>query len=303
MSITITHTYADGTLLDGTSREQGRRGEPVRAVLDRHGWRWGRTIGCWYQRNSRDRPADPGRIEATARELRSLGLEVTVEVDNTPRDMAAAEADRAERMEDRAAALQAKASRRANAAAAREAAASRVLDGIPMGQPLLVDHYSYRADRNRRERAFSNLDKALKLSREADHHAERAATAARHMDHRYNPVTVANRIVDLEAKLRRRSLNEEYRAKYENELAYWRGVREQQIAAGEVVEYGPHNVAVDGWVKGWAGSGWFRVVRVNKTTVTLATTRSAIDETKWLTNTLPYHRITGYRAPEEVEAR
>lgn len=73
MTIVITHTYAEGTLLVGTSKADGAKGTPAREVLDRYGWRWGRLIACWYQRSSRDRPADAASIDSTAAALREIG--------------------------------------------------------------------------------------------------------------------------------------------------------------------------------------------------------------------------------------
>jgi len=50
---------------------------------------------------------------------------------------------------------------------ARRAAGDRVFDMIN-GQPLLVDHYSYRSDLRRRERASNNLRKGYELYQKAE---------------------------------------------------------------------------------------------------------------------------------------
>lgn len=117
------------------------------------GWKWSSHIttpdgesGAWYIRMSRDKPAKTWEINQAVTRLQEAGYQVEVHIDNTPRDMVASEADRAERMDVRAAALEGKAGRRAEQAAVKREQADRVFRGIPMGQPYLVDHHSYRAD-------------------------------------------------------------------------------------------------------------------------------------------------------------
>jgi len=315
MTITITHTYAEGTLLDGTTKPDFAKGTGPRQVLDTYAWRWGHSIGCWYQRNSRDRPAYTYRIERTAEQLRELGFTVEVSIDNEPRPMSDQEAARADRMDGRAAALHDKADRRASAAAGRQAAADQIANSIPFGQPILVGHHSERRHRRDLDRMHTNQGKALQLGREADQAAAGAASAERHMQHRYNPVTVANRIHELQAELRRyeREMGPEaseatvahyepLRADAATRLQHWQQVRAEQIASGEVVEYGPDNVHVGDWVGGW-GSGWYEVAKVNRATVTCNTQRSAMPPYQWLTNKVPYRRITGLRTAQDMATR
>jgi hypothetical protein len=78
-------------------------------------------------------------------------------------------------------------------------------------------------------------------------------------------------------------------------------VRSQQIASGEVVEYGPHNVAVGDWVRGFA-IGWYRVAKVNKVTVTIET-QQAYGTDRWLTNSQKFHTITGLIRAEDYAKR
>ena len=48
-ALTIPHTSAEGTLIDGTAR-----GDDSAPVLKANGWRWGRSLGCWFH------PPQPG---------------------------------------------------------------------------------------------------------------------------------------------------------------------------------------------------------------------------------------------------
>ena len=133
--LTITHTHAEGTLIAGTSPDDGSG-----PILRANGWRWGRSIGSWYVPHSRDHLPQTYRIQATRTALEGPGLEVTEEIDTTHRSTAEVEADKIARQQDRVDALEAKAERRDAAAQSawdrEERAASQLPDN---GQPLLVD--------------------------------------------------------------------------------------------------------------------------------------------------------------------
>ena len=40
-----------------------------------------------------------------------------------------------------------------------------MMDAIPTGQPLLVDHHSYKTDRNYRDRAWNKMGKAVETDK------------------------------------------------------------------------------------------------------------------------------------------
>lgn len=111
--IVITHTHTEGTLADG-----GDKGDGTGDILKANGFRWGRSIGCWYAPNSRDRAP---RVLALARAeemLTEAGHTVTLTTDNAVRDNATVRADQHERLEDRRTALEAKQDRLTREAAA-----------------------------------------------------------------------------------------------------------------------------------------------------------------------------------------
>ena len=128
MTLTISHTAADGTLIDGTSRGDGS-GD----VLAAHGWRWFRSIGFWGIRSSRDRAPKVRLIELTAEALRASGFDVEIDIDSTARPTAEVEADRIDRQAARVEALELKAGRRSEQAEsaweAEQRADHRELDG------------------------------------------------------------------------------------------------------------------------------------------------------------------------------
>jgi hypothetical protein len=310
-ALTIHHTSAGGTLIEGTARGDGSAD-----VLKANGWRWGRSIGSWYVQRSRDRAPDLYGIERTAAQLRSAGFTVTVDVDAAPRDQVQAEADRAERLEERADALDDRAARRAAEASARSDAAHRVMDMIPVGQPILVGHHSERRHRRDLARIDANLRASFEASDEAEHAAAAADTARAHMERREAPQRVARRLEKLAADLRdvRRKLDgtsrngmeygqraqgthreqlEASAAHLVAQLDHWRQVRADQLAAGDVREWSPVDFEPGDLV--CVRGSWRRIVRVNRTTVAVETPYS------W-TDRVEFHRITEHRRPGQPAA-
>ena len=41
---------------------------------------------------------------------------------------------------------------------------SKMVEAIPMGQPLMPDHYSYKSDKNYRDRAWGKMEKSVDKS-------------------------------------------------------------------------------------------------------------------------------------------
>ncbi len=227
-----------------------------------------------------------------------------MEVDAAPRDMVEAEAERAERSEGRAEMLRARAEARDAEATRRLAAADAIAERRPFGQPILVGHHSERGARADQRRIEGHMDKFVEAYGQA-RHAERAAKAAdRHMAHREAPLVVARRIDRLETDLRRTMAELEGRsAAYggripagewkaqvevniehvEAQLAYWRGVRGDQVGAGRAGEYSAADFEPGDRVR--ARGQWRIVARVNRSTVSVETPYS------W-TDRVPFHEIT-----------
>ena len=92
-TLTITHTHAEGTLIEGTAK-----GDKSGLILKECGWARAQSTGRWYVPRSRNRDARQQQIDNTARELREFGFTVDFRIDNTPRseaEIAAAKAARA----------------------------------------------------------------------------------------------------------------------------------------------------------------------------------------------------------------
>ncbi|WP_434513212.1 hypothetical protein ABUV18_03019 (plasmid) [Clavibacter nebraskensis] len=310
--LTITHTHEEGTLIEGTSR-----GDGTAEILKATGWRWGRSIGSWYLPHSRDRLPNPWKIQRTVAALRVAGFTVAMSIATGIRPTAEVEAAKIERQADRVDALDAKAERKAAAEVAadeRSAAAHRRLpEG---GEPIKVGHHSEGRHRNAIAKAHAALGRAVEAGRDAEHARGRADAARITTDARYSPVTVANRIEKLGADLRklerclteavydsergyRPATAEEQARRTENlaphieekrdQVAYWEGVRAEQIATGRATGYDRTTVQKGDLVK--IRGSWHRVVRVNPKTVSVETGYT------W-TDTAPYAQIQDLRRPE-----
>lgn len=300
ITLTITHTAADGTLIEGTSRGDGS-GD----VLKRNGWRWSRNLGSWFVPRSRDQRPKRHVIDATRAQLSEAGFDVDVEIDEQARPTADVVADtrtraaaRAERFDD----IATRAQERSDALHER---AREKASHIPLGQPILIGHHS--EGRDRRFRASINRDddrsrEAAEEARAAAHRADTARATARE-DH---PVTVANRINRLEAERRRLersrqgSTDETYREAVSHELdvfderiAYWQGVRDEQIRDGRAGQHSRDTIAAGDAVL--IRGQWHIVQRANPKSVTVHGTPGMI-------NRAPYEHISGHRpANEEVD--
>jgi hypothetical protein len=308
--IAITHTHEDGTVVDGT-----RKGDGVGDVLKTTGFRW--RYGAWRIQNSRDRMADDWTIQRAAEALRAAGFEVTVEVDNTPRSFAEAEAERVERAEDRAGRF---AEYSGNAAGRRDAAQAAV-DGIGErfwgGQPVLVGHHSQRRAERDRERMDNGARRAVEEDRKADYWAQRAEAAEHHQERREDVPTTIRRIERLEVERRQiqrrvdSGAGETYRermapriAQLDDEIAHWRRHVEAAKAAGVKV-WSREDFAKGDYVRFFGG--WHEVLRVNAKSLTIPSLMplmgpngAELARKAPYTHTLAYDKVHGRRSAEEV---
>ena len=84
--------------------------------------------------------------------------------------------------------------------------ARQILDSIPLGQPILVDHYSSRKHRSALSRAESGIRQSLESKAMAEHHASKADGLAAQLAHNiYSddedaPERIRERIAELKAE-------------------------------------------------------------------------------------------------------
>ncbi|MFE5309915.1 DUF3560 domain-containing protein [Isoptericola sp. NPDC056605] len=306
MSLTIEHTEAEGTILDGTSRGDGS-GDVVKAL----GWRWSRQITSWYIPRSRDVPPKRHLIARTADALRAAGFDVDVVVDATIDDRQDAEARRAERAQDRAQRLTAKADAAQQRADAHHDKAEQISHRFVQGQPILIGHHSQASAERDAERIRRSITASVEEQQRAHQARDSAAIAAAATDTRNTPTVVAGRIDRLGAQLRR---EERDLAHYDGRGAdpdsvrrlamiesidflranidHWQAVRDYQIATGTATNYSAATVHKGDAVQ--IGGTWYRVARANTKTVSVQTGHS------WTRKT-PWHNVKDHR-PADHEA-
>jgi hypothetical protein len=322
--ITITHTHADGTLVEGC-----RKGDGVWEILKglRDNWRYFRSLAQIGIGQSRDKPADTCKISRAAEALRAAGHEVTSEIDNGQRrTFAEVEADRIERAGDRAERF---ARRSAAATASGErmwAQAGEVYEALN-GTPVLAGHHSEQRHRNLLGKLHAKEGRAIGELKRGEYWAGRARGAEGYRDSRENLGTTLRRVETLEAEgrliQRRLDGTDPYQAFGEpaegdyrerltirqgdiaEEVAYWRALAASRQAGGVKV-----------WSRDDFGKGdfaqfcgkWYEVLRVNGKSVTIpamlndghVVTR-ANGRLGW-TDTVPYHKVTGRKSAEDMAA-
>lgn len=305
--ISITHTAAEGSLVSGTYRGDGS-GDILRPL----GWRWSRNLDAWYLPRSRDRVPARNTLEKTREQLEASGFDVELSIDAAPRTTAEIETARSSSRSERAANLATKAARAAAEADLADSRARAISAHIPLGQPVLVDHYS--APRHLRD--LARIERAQRSSIDATVRARdlerKAAIAGADTEQRFDPQAVARRICALEVQTRKleRTLTGytnhlrdtfppaegEHQQRTETELdgareqlEYWQGIRDEQIRDGKATNYSRGDIVRGDQVQ-YRGR-WLTVIRVNPKSVSV---RSQVGGS-W-TDTIAYAEITNHRA-------
>lgn len=328
--ITIRHTPAEGTLVEGS-----RKGDGVWDVLkaQRANWKWSREIGL-YLGQSRDKAAKGWVIEAAATALREAGFEVTVVIDeDATRSFADAEAERYQRADDRVARFEGYAEGAAGRSHAAWARSNEIAGRFEFGQPILVGHHSERRARADQRRMHDAMSRSVAEDNKAGHWAERAEAAGEYRDRRESVPTTLRRIEGLQAAERSwtRALNgqpdsltlrnretDDYmpaegkyleRVKREldrigEELAYWRAHVKRMEAEQGVKVWGPDDFTVGDFAQ--LEYGYYEVLRVNKKSLTIPALISdgpvvtkANSRLSW-TDTRPYSKVKGRKSAEEI---
>jgi hypothetical protein len=288
--IVIAHTNEEGTLVSGTSRGDGSR-DALRAA----GFRWSRSLGLWYMRQSRGFAARHARIDTLAAALRAAGFTVTVDIEEY--DPASTFQARQDASEEHADAHAERATREGGRSNARHEAARAAVAMIPPGQPILVGHHSEGGHRRDLDRHDRNMRKAIEHGERAGDAARRSESVRAQATARESPVVMGRKVARLEAEQRKLprllvgatgEYAERLRARQhvvEEDLAFLREAIERSgarvytradIQKGDLVQL--------------RGRGWKLVVKANPKTVAVETPYSWTDK-------CPYHEITGHRRP------
>jgi hypothetical protein len=323
-TITITHTRAEGTMLEGS-----RKGDGAFELVRPHRFWFSRSLGCLYIQQSRDKRADHFSIRRAAEALRKAGWTVEITVDeDTRRSFAEAEADREECAEDRAGRFTEYAGNAAARSEAHRGEARRIAHSIPFGQPILVGHHSEARARRDVERIDRNMRKGIAEGEKAEYYASRAKASGSYEAFRKNPPRTLRRIETLEADLRRvekwqrgesaggftRALTPDTVAELgrrheelTEEIGFWRHVIAEAEKDGFKV-WGPADFKKGDFAR-MRGS-WYEVLRVNKKTLTVPggpDIQPVISlETHaypGMRGTRPYDEVTARLSAEEMAAK
>ena len=157
-------------------------------------------------------------------------------------------------------------------------ASDELVNGIPMGQPILVGHHSEGRHRRTLERSHRHMRKLIEETKKAEHYERRAESISYRLENQKKDLFyLQNRIKENEARLRKLEREKSYFSNYqtrkeelEEKLAYFKQLKskamEERKEEGEIVAT-PDTLAKGDLVK-YIGD-WYPVIRANKKSVTI----------------------------------
>ncbi|MFJ2819401.1 DUF3560 domain-containing protein [Streptomyces sp. NPDC087294] len=329
MTIEITHTRREGTLIEGTSRGDGsaeilRQREYGRT--QRQPFRWSGNLDCWYLPHSRDHATYTPSLELLAQRLRDAGFEVTLTIDNADRrSFSDAEKEREEKAEGRAERFGGYAASAARNSEAEWRKSHDISERFAAGQPILIGHHSESCARRDHARMDNAMRKSIGDRDRAEHWTGRAQAAANYERFKKDPGRTLRRLDKLRADLRavekwqrgesakgysRNPDDPELTIRHEElteEIAHWEQIIKDAEAEGVKV-----------WSKADFTRGdfvlyrgtWYEVLRVNPKSVTIPhihnstgkhvvrATGNRHDDWTW---TAPYDDVSGRKSADEVQ--
>lgn len=329
MTIEITHTRREGTLIEGTSRGDGSAD-----VLNlreygrtqRQPFRWSRNLDCWYLPHSRDHATHTPSLELLAQRLREKGFEVTLTIDNADRrTFSEAEQEREEKAEDRADRFGEYAASAADSSEAARKKSHDISERFAGGQPILTDHHSEGSAHRDHARMDDAMRKSISEHDRAAHWTGRAQAAANYQQFKKDPSRTLRRLDKLRADLRavekwqrgqsakgfsRNPADPELEIEHQElaeEIAHWEKVIKDAEAEGFKI-----------WSKSDFTRGdfvlyrgtWYEVLRVNPKSVTIPhihnspgrtvvrATGNQHDDWTWAA---PYDGISARKSADEMQ--
>jgi hypothetical protein len=185
--ITINHS-GDGTTVEGTTREDAATIKQV------GGFRWSSAQGFWFLPRSW---REPTRLQRARQLVKAFGDDkAELVIGDLAKSLTAEE--QAEQHVARARELAdhhlTRAQRLEGESAGHHRRSQAYVEGIPMGQPILVGHHSERAHRNALDKSWNALGRAVEASKEAELQLERAKSSAAEAEGYDKPARVGNRV-------------------------------------------------------------------------------------------------------------
>lgn len=177
----------------------GKPSEEIRTKLKGAGFRWSRYQKIWYAKGFY------GYAKIVAEQLAEYGGEIG-EVLSIAEKMD----QKVERADARSVRFSVKAESTKEHAQALFDESHKMAEIIPLGQPILVGHYSEKSDRRYRERMQNKMFKGCEEFKKAEYYEHRSEAAANFERRTFNLGTTLRRIQKLKAEWRRwwRSLDD-----------------------------------------------------------------------------------------------
>ncbi|UNZ18202.1 DUF3560 domain-containing protein [Streptomyces sp. 891-h] len=329
MTIEITHTRREGTLIEGTSRGDGSA-EILRlreyGRTQRQPFRWSRNLDCWYLPHSRDHATYTPSLELLAQRLREKGVEVTLTVDNADRrSFTEAEQEREEKAEGRADRFGGYAASSTQSSETAWKKSHDISERFAFGQPILIGHHSEGRARRDHARMDDAMRKSISESDRAAHWTGRAQAAANYQQFKKDPGRTLRRLDKLRADLRavekwqrgqsakgfsRNPADPELEIEHQElteEIAHWEKVIKDAEAEGFKV-WSRADFTRGDFVL-YRGT-WYEVLRVNPKSVTIPhihngtgkrivrATGNQHDDWTW---TAPYNDVSGRKSADEMQ--
>lgn len=220
--------------------------EEIRSKLKSAGFRWSRVQKIWYAKGYN------GYAKTVAEQLATYGGEI-----GEPLSIEEKVERKLERADARVERFTAKAEKAEENAEAFYHEARKMAEVIPLGQPILVGHYSEGPDRRYRARIDKKYDHAHEEYEKAKYYEHRAEASSKAEARMFNLGTILRRIKKLEAEWRQYynyiekkaeyirmgisegplsrtylEHNEEEMARIEYEIAYWNKIVSEKEEKG-----------------------------------------------------------------------
>ncbi len=169
LDVIIAHSADDGTTADY------ERNDEISGLLRRYGFVWAPSVGIHRRTSSVGARVPTVSLQRLKEVLNAAGFKVGFDIE-APGDAAEARAARAAHFRSRGDSFTERAGKHRRKGDAAYEASRRIGDAIPMGQPVLVGHYSEKRHRRDIDRMSRAMDKSVEHSRAAGYLGERAAS-------------------------------------------------------------------------------------------------------------------------------
>jgi hypothetical protein len=179
------------------------KGDPVdEQARQGTAWRWSRHVGAFVLPRNLHPGTRARNIRALVAAYKAAGRDVEVVDTGTVLSVAEEREQERQRLEHRAERLTGRAERLEGEAKAAFATVDRISDSIPLGQPILVDHYSAKRHRRDLAKMERNMDRGCEASQEAREADRLAGGIKRSLDNGTPLSTLRRRIDRYEAEIR-----------------------------------------------------------------------------------------------------